>query len=206
MPRERRPYDTVKRAMDVGLSAVGLVITAPIQLATAGVVLTALGRPVFFRQPRPGKDGKVFDLVKFRTMRHPDLNHTTDAERLTSVGRFIRSASLDELPSLWNVIKGEMSLVGPRPLLLEYLPLYSPRQARRHEVQPGLTGLAQVSGRNLLSWEEKLELDVQYVDSRSLALDMRILWMTVARVLRREGIAAQGEATMSIFTGRSERS
>lgn len=202
MPRgERRRYDAVKRGLDVMVSAVGLVVSAPVQLVTAGVVLRAHGRPVLFRQPRPGRDGVVFELVKFRTMQHPDATHVTDADRLTSVGRFLRSTSLDELPTLWNVIKGDMSLVGPRPLLVEYLPRYSPDQARRHEVRPGVTGLAQVSGRNGLSWEDKFALDVEYVDNRSLRLDLVILFRTVRCVVRRQGISGDGEATMSVFMG-----
>ena len=172
MRAERWSYDVVKRGLDVTVSAVGLVLSAPVQLVTAGIVLATDGRPVLFRQARPGKDGVVFELVKFRTMRHPDANHVSDADRLTTVGRFLRSTSLDELPTLWNVLKGDMSLVGPRPLLVEYLPRYSPQQARRHEVRPGVTGLAQVSGRNGLSWEDKFALDVEYVDQRSLRLDI----------------------------------
>lgn len=203
MRRERRPYDAVKRIMDVGLSAVGLVVTAPVQLAVAAVVLAAHGRPVLFRQQRPGRDGVVFELLKFRSMAHPDATHTTDAERLTPVGRLIRSTSLDELPSLWNVLKGDMSLVGPRPLRTHYLPLYSPHQARRHEVRPGITGLAQVRGRNLLTWEERFEMDVEYVDKRSFGLDVHIFVQTVRAVVRRTGISAEGEATMSPFTGRA---
>ena len=193
--------DRVKRALDVAVSGVGLVVTAPIQAATAVMVLAAHGRPVLFRQARPGKDGQVFELVKFRTMRHPDATHVTDAERLTTVGRTLRATSLDELPTLWNVLRGDMSLVGPRPLLVEYLDRYTPEQARRHEVRPGITGLAQVSGRNGISWEEKLALDVEYVDSCSLLLDLQILVRTVTSVLRREGIAAEGQATMPVFTG-----
>ena len=156
---------------------------------------------MLFRQPRPGKDGEVFELVKFRTMRHPDDTHVTDQERLTRVGRVLRATSLDELPTLWNVLKGDMSLVGPRPLLVEYLPRYSPQQARRHEVRPGVTGLAQVNGRNCLDWDQRLALDVEYVDTRSLALDVQILLRTVTQVLRRAGISQPGEATMSKFTG-----
>ena len=199
--RRRRRYDVVKRGVDVVVSATGLVVSAPVQLVTAGVVLVAHGRPVLFRQPRPGRDGVVFELVKFRTMRHPDAAHVTDADRLTPVGRFLRSTSLDELPTLWNVLKGDMSLVGPRPRLVEYLPRYTAEQARRHEVRPGVTGLAQVSGRNGLSWEEKFALDVQYVDRRSLRLDLEILLRTVRSVLGRRGISGEGEATMSVFTG-----
>ncbi|AXG15425.1 sugar transferase [Intrasporangium calvum] len=187
--------------MDVVVSAVGLVVTAPIQLVVAGVVRVALGSPVLFRQQRPGKDGVIFELVKFRTMLHPDADHQTDAERLTPVGRFLRSTSLDELPTLWNVLKGDMSLVGPRPLLVEYLDRYSPEQARRHEVRPGITGLAQVSGRNALDWQEKLALDVQYVDERSFGVDLRILWRTLAAVFTRHGISADGQATMSEYMG-----
>ena len=201
MRTERRRYDVVKRGLDIAVSAVGLVVSAPVQLVTAGVVLRAHGRPVLFRQPRPGKDGVVFELAKFRTMRHPDATHVTDADRLTSVGLFLRSTSLDELPTLWNVLKGDMSLIGPRPLLVDYLPRYSPEQARRHEVRPGVTGLAQVSGRNALSWEAKFALDVEYVDRRSLRLDLEILLRTVRSVLGRRGISGEGEATMSVFMG-----
>lgn len=202
---EPRAYDRVKRVLDVMVCAVGLVVSTPVQLVVAGVVLVALGRPVLFRQPRPGKDGVIFELVKFRTMRHPDATHVTDADRLTSVGRFLRSTSLDELPTLWNVLKGDMSLIGPRPLLVEYLPRYSPQQARRHEVRPGVTGLAQVSGRNGLSWEDKFALDVEYVEQRSLVLDLSILGRTVRSVLRRQGINGEGEATMGVFMGSQPR-
>ena len=163
-----------------------------------------MGSPVLFRQTRPGRDGKPFEMIKFRTMRDAidtDGRPLPDAERLTKLGRFLRSSSLDELPELWNVLKGEMSLVGPRPLLMEYLPLYSPKQARRHEVRPGVTGWAQVNGRNAISWDEKFALDVWYVDNRSLWLDMKIIWLTIRKVIKREGISAAGEATMSKFTG-----
>lgn len=194
-------YDRVKRAIDVTAGAVGLVVSAPIQLVTAAAVWKTHGRPVLFRQPRPGKDGVVFELVKFRTMRHPDADHVTDAERLTPLGRFLRSTSLDELPTLWNVLRGDMSLVGPRPLLVQYLQRYSPEQARRHEVRPGITGLAQVSGRNAVDWETRFALDVEYVDNRSLALDLSILWRTITAVLRRSGIAEEGHVTMSEFMG-----
>jgi lipopolysaccharide/colanic/teichoic acid biosynthesis glycosyltransferase len=153
---------------------------------------------VLFRQVRPGLAGQPFELVKFRTMRS---GTGSDAERLTSLGRFLRSTSLDELPELWNVLRGDMSLVGPRPLLVEYLDLYSPRQARRHEVRPGITGLAQVAGRNLVGWDERFELDVEYVERRSLGLDLRILWRTAVAVVRREGVTAEGEATMPPFRG-----
>lgn len=203
MRRETRFYDRVKRILDIVISALGLALTAPIQLATGGVVLVALGRPVLFRQPRPGLNGDVFVLVKFRTMREPDPAHTTDAERLTRVGRLLRSTSLDELPTLWNVLKGDMSLVGPRPLLVSYLERYSRDQARRHEVRPGITGLAQVRGRNALSWDEKFSYDVQYVDRRSLRLDLQILAETIATVVRREGIDDASGATMTEFMGGS---
>lgn len=193
--------DTVKRVLDVSLSALALAATAPLQVIVAGVVLATQGRPVLFRQPRPGLDGEVFELRKFRTMRHPDATHRTDAERLSTVGRFLRSTSLDELPSLWNVLRGDMSLVGPRPLLVSYLDRYTPQQARRHEVRPGITGLAQVSGRNALSWEDRLALDVDYVERRSLGLDLSILWRTVIAVVGRQGISGEGEATMSEFVG-----
>lgn len=206
MRAERRRYDVVKRGLDVTVSAVGLVVTAPVQLVTAGVVLAAHGRPILFRQPRPGRDGVVFELVKFRTMRHPDATHVTDADRLTPMGRFLRSTSLDELPTLWNVLKGDMSLVGPRPLLVEYLPRYSAEQSRRHEVRPGVTGLAQVSGRNGVAWEDKFALDVAYIDRRSVQLDLAILAKTALSVLGRRGISGEGQATMSVFTGpRSEQ-
>lgn len=197
----RRSYDALKRAIDVAAAAVGLVITAPIQAAVAVAVLKVHGRPVLFRQQRPGKDGVIFELAKFRSMRHPDAEHQTDEERLTGLGRFLRATSLDELPSLWNVLKGDMSLVGPRPLLVEYLPRYTPEQARRHEVRPGITGLAQVSGRNGVAWEDKFALDVEYVDNRSLALDLSILLRTLTAVVKREGISADGHATTHVFQG-----
>lgn len=187
--------------MDVGLSAVGLIVTTPVQVGVAALVLVAHGRPVLFRQDRPGLNGAVFELVKFRTMRHADADHTTDQQRLTMLGRVLRSTSLDELPTLWNVLKGDMSLIGPRPLLVRYLPLYSKEQARRHEVRPGVSGLAQASGRNALSWEDKLRLDVEYVDNRSLMLDFRILLMTVQAVFTRDGISQEGHVTMPEFTG-----
>lgn len=201
----RRPYDPLKRGIDVVASALGLVITAPIQLATAALVLATMGRPVFFRQPRPGLDGKVFELVKFRTMLLPNATRQADAERLTKTGRFLRSTSLDELPTLWNVLKGEMSLVGPRPLLVEYMDRYTPEQSRRHEVRPGVTGLAQVRGRNNLGWEEKFALDVEYVDRRSMTLDVTILWLTVVKVLARDGISQAGHVTMTEFQGATRR-
>lgn len=201
MQHDRRGFDAVKRTFDIGASALGLIITAPVQAGVAAMVLARLGSPVLFRQERPGKDGKIFELVKFRTMLLPDENHITDEERLTAVGRFLRSTSLDELPTLWNVFKGDMSLIGPRPLLVSYLEHYSPEQSRRHEVRPGVTGLAQVRGRNAVSWEERFQFDVEYVENRSLALDLKILLQTVRSVIRREGINQEGQATMTPFVG-----
>lgn len=163
-----------------------------------------LGKPVFFRQLRPGMNGKPFEMIKFRTMTDAYSDEgrlLPDSERLTKFGQWLRSTSLDELPELWNVLKGDMSLVGPRPLLIEYLPLYNSEQARRHEVRPGVTGWAQVNGRNAISWEAKFELDVWYVNNRSLWLDIKILWLTIKKVLVRDGISADGEATMRKFTG-----
>lgn len=199
--RESRPYDATKRAIDITVAAIGLIVTAPLQLATAGAVLAAHGRPVFFRQPRPGQDGVVFEMVKFRSMLHPDKTRRSDAQRLTKVGRFLRATSLDELPSLWNVFRGDMSLVGPRPLLVQYLKRYTAEQSRRHEVRPGVTGLAQASGRNGVSWEDRLRLDVEYVDQRSFGLDVRILIQTLSVVLTGRGTSESGHATMSEFTG-----
>lgn len=194
----------MKRIVDTLLILLALPLLLPAMLLLTWQVRRKLGSPVFFRQARPGMNGKPFNMVKFRTMtdaRGSDGQLLPDAERLTAFGRFLRASSLDELPELWNVLKGDMSLVGPRPLLMEYLPLYSPEQARRHEARPGITGWAQVNGRNALSWEEKFKLDVWYVDHRSLWLDIKILWLTVRKVLVREGISAAGEATMSKFTG-----
>lgn len=197
----------IKRLFDIMVSASLLFLLAPVLLVTAVFVRRWLGAPVLFTQIRPGLYGQPFKMVKFRTMtdaRDATGNLLPDAERLTRFGRFLRSSSLDELPELFNVLKGEMSLVGPRPLLMEYLPLYSDTQRRRHEVRPGITGWAQVNGRNTVGWDERFRLDVWYVDHRSLWLDLRIMWMTVKKVLVREGISAKGEATMSKFTG-SER-
>jgi lipopolysaccharide/colanic/teichoic acid biosynthesis glycosyltransferase len=194
----------IKRLFDVLASAFVLVVLFPVIVVVAVLIHRKLGSPVFFRQPRPGLNGKPFEMVKFRTMLDATDKHGNplpDAERLTPFGQFLRSASLDELPELWNVLKGDMSLVGPRPLLMEYLPLYSAEQARRHEVRPGVTGWAQVNGRNTLSWEDKFKLDVWYVDNRSLWLDIKVLFLTVKKVLVRDGISAEGEATMSKFTG-----
>lgn len=194
----------MKRLLDFTAALLGLIaLTLPLCVLIL-LIRRKLGSPVFFRQIRPGLHGQPFEMVKFRTMtdaRGPDGALLPDAERLTPFGRFLRSTSLDELPELWNVLKGDMSLVGPRPLLMEYLPLYSPQQARRHAVRPGVTGWAQVNGRNAISWEEKFALDTWYVDHQSLLLDIRILWLTVKKVLVREGISAAGEATMGKFTG-----
>ena len=194
----------MKRLFDIVVSACALLMLALPMLVVIWMVRRKLGSPVFFTQVRPGMHGKPFKMVKFRSMtseRGTDGELLPDAVRLTPFGRFLRSTSLDELPELWNVLKGDMSLVGPRPLLMEYLPLYSPEQARRHEVRPGITGWAQVNGRNAISWEDKFKLDVWYVDHCSLWLDIKILWLTVKKVLVREGISAAGEATMGKFTG-----
>lgn len=193
-----------KRVLDVAGAAACLALGAPVITAAAAAVRLSMGAPVFFRQERPGLHGRPFRLFKFRTMtdeRGPDGKLLPDAQRLTAVGRFIRSTSLDELPQLLNVLKGEMSLVGPRPLLMQYLSRYDERQAKRHDMKPGITGLAQVRGRNSLSWEEKFEHDVQYVESWSLLLDARILLETVAQVVLRKGISAGGHATMPEFMG-----
>ncbi len=193
-----------KRLMDIVGATLGLVLFAPVMALVAVGVWLDLGRPILFRQVRTGLHGRPFVLVKFRTMREatgPDGQPLSDAERLTRFGRFLRATSLDELPTLWNVLKGEMSLVGPRPLLPEYLPLYTPEQARRHEVKPGITGWAQIHGRNALSWEERFRLDVWYVDHQSLWLDVKILLLTFWKVIKREGISAPGHATMEKFRG-----
>lgn len=194
----------MKRLFDLLASAFGLLILAVPLVVLAWLVRQKLGSPVLFSQVRPGLHGKPFRMVKFRTMtdaRDASGALLPDAQRLTSFGRFLRASSLDELPELWNVLKGDMSLVGPRPLLMQYLPLYSPEQARRHEARPGVTGWAQVNGRNAISWEDKFKLDVWYVDNQSLSLDIKILWLTVKKVLVRDGISSAGEATMSAFTG-----
>lgn len=194
----------MKRALDILGAAIGLIVFSPILIAISLMIRREMGSPVLFSQTRPGHNGKPFQMIKFRTMRDAidaDGRPLPDAERLTKLGQFLRASSLDELPELWNVLKGEMSLVGPRPLLMEYLPLYSPEQARRHEVRPGITGWAQVNGRNAISWDEKFALDVWYVDNQSLWLDLKIIWLTIRKVIKREGISAKGEATMSKFTG-----
>lgn len=196
-------YDPWKRLIDLVVGVVVLVVTLPAQGLIALVVHRKLGSPILFRQERPGKDEQVFELVKFRTMLAPDEKRglLTDEQRMTALGAFLRSTSLDELPTLWNVVKGDMSLVGPRPLLVRYLERYTPEQRRRHEVRPGVTGLAQVSGRNAITWEEKFEKDLEYVDTRSLQLDLRIVSRTLVGVLRREGISDQDSATMAEFHG-----
>lgn len=200
--RQRR-YDRIKRGLDLGIALPLLVLTLPVQAGVAAAVRWKHGSPVLFRQLRPGRDTAPFELLKFRTMRplRDGESIADDGLRLTPLGRFLRSSSLDELPSLVNVLRGDMSLVGPRPLLIEYLDRYSPRQARRHEVRPGVTGLAQISGRNAITWQDKLELDVQYVETRGLRLDVRILGATVSAVFRRSGVSAHGEATTTEFQG-----
>lgn len=192
----------IKRLFDIVVSATALVLLSPVMLVLAVCVRANLGSPLLFRQVRPGLEGKPFTMLKFRSMRdglRADGTVAPDDERLTRFGRVLRSTSLDELPELWNVLKGEMSLVGPRPLLMEYLARYTPEQARRHDVRPGITGWAQVNGRNAISWEEKFDLDVWYVDNRSFALDLRILILTVLKVIRRDGINAEGSATVEKF-------
>ena len=194
----------IKRVFDITAALVALLLLASLLALVAWQIRRKLGSPVLFRQIRPGLRGRPFEMVKFRTMRDVvDANGQPlpDDQRLTPFGSWLRSTSLDELPELWNVLKGEMSLVGPRPLLMEYLPLYTPEQARRHEVRPGVTGWAQINGRNALSWDEKFRLDVWYVDHQSLWLDLKILMLTVRKVFVREGISAAGEATMPRFTG-----
>ncbi|RZS85988.1 sugar transferase [Pigmentiphaga kullae] len=193
-----------KRVFDIVLAAIALLLLSPIILLLCIAVRLKLGSPIFFRQIRPGLHGKPFQMVKFRSMRDAvgfDGRPLPDEQRLTSFGRLLRSTSLDELPELWNVLRGDMSLVGPRPLLMEYLPLYDSYQSRRHETRPGVTGWAQINGRNALSWPEKFDLDVWYVDNHSLSLDLKILWVTMRKVLIREGISGEGQATMERFRG-----
>lgn len=197
----------VKRTLDILLSAMALLVLWPILLIVAVLVRCKLGSPVLFCQERPGKHEKIFKLYKFRTMtdqRDAEGNLLPDSVRLTNFGKFLRSTSLDELPELWNILKGDMSIVGPRPLLVKYLPLYNEAQKHRHDVRPGLTGWAQVNGRNALSWEDKFRLDVWYTENLCLALDAKIVLLTVKNVLRREGISGGGEVTMSEFTGSEE--
>jgi len=194
----------IKRTFDIVCSFLGLVVLSPVIAVVMWRINKKLGSPVFFKQQRPGLRGEFFEMVKFRTMLDAfdsSGNSLPDSERMTPFGSFLRSTSLDELPGLWNVLKGDMSLVGPRPLLVEYLPLYSEEQFRRHNVKPGITGWAQVNGRNTISWEQKFELDVWYIDNQSLLLDIKILLLTVKKVFIRDGISADGEVTMSKFEG-----
>jgi sugar transferase EpsL len=194
----------MKRCCDLVIAGITLVLLSPVLLLLAILVRSKLGAPVLFRQVRPGLHGKPFEMLKFRSMtsaRDASGNLLPDAQRLTPFGKLLRSTSLDELPELWNVLMGEMSLVGPRPLLMEYLPLYSAEQLRRHDVRPGVTGWAQVNGRNAISWQSKFALDVWYVENRSLRLDAKILWMTMVRVVRQDGVTAANSATIDKFTG-----
>ena len=194
----------MKRIFDLGVIILSAPLLLPVLFFVTVLVRLKLGDPVIFRQIRPGLNGKLFEMVKFRTMvdvRDAEWGLLPDEMRLTQFGKRLRSTSLDELPGLWNVLKGDMSLVGPRPLLVEYLPLYSAEQARRHNVRPGITGWAQVNGRNAISWEDKFKLDVWYVDNQSFWLDIKILWLTVIKVLKREGVSAEGEATVKYFKG-----
>ena len=196
-----------KRVFDVFLSVFLLVVLSPILIALYLTILFFLGRPVIFKQVRPGKDCKPFVMVKFRTMIDlfdDDGNLLPDSERMTPFGRFLRSTSLDELPELWNIVKGNMSFVGPRPLLMEYLSLYTEEQNLRHNVRPGVTGWAQINGRNAITWDERFDLDIWYVKNQSFFLDLKILFHTISKVIKREGISAQGEVTMSKFTGKSK--
>ena len=194
----------MKRLFDLVATLLFLPIIFLVCFLIAVFVRNKLGSPILFNQPRPGFNGNIFNMTKFRTMTDEldlDGNLLPDSVRLTKFGKFLRSTSLDELPELWNVLKGDMSLVGPRPLLVEYLPLYSKKQSRRHEVKPGITGWAQVNGRNAISWDKKFDLDVWYVDNQSIWLDIKILWLTVKKVIARDGVSAQGEATMTAFRG-----
>ena len=199
----------IKRLFDITAATAALVALSPVYAITAYKVNKNLGSPVLFRQTRPGLNGQPFEMIKFRTMKDAidsDGNTLPDSERLTDFGKALRNSSLDELPELWNVVKGEMSLVGPRPLLMEYMPLYSKAQSRRHNVRPGITGYAQVNGRNTIGWDKKFALDTWYVDNQSLWLDIKILLKTVKKVVIKDGISADGEATMSKFTGSQDQS
>lgn len=194
----------LKRLLDIIIASIALILLSPLYAFVAYKVKKNLGSPVLFRQVRPGLHGKPFEMIKFRTMKDAvdeQGNSLPDSERLTPFGQMLRSTSLDEMPELWNVIKGDMSIVGPRPLLMEYLPLYSPEQAKRHDVRPGMTGHAQVNGRNAIDWEEKFKLDTWYVENHSILLDFKIMFKTVHKVLAKDDISAEGEATMSKFTG-----
>ena len=199
----------IKRLFDILVSLIALVLLSPIWLFTAYLIAKNLGKPVLFRQKRPGKDGKIFEMVKFRSMldaTDEQGNPLPDEQRMTPFGAKLRSTSLDELPELWNVLKGDMSLVGPRPLLVDYLDRYSPEQARRHEVKPGITGHAQVNGRNAVSWDERFAMDVWYVDNQSLWLDIKILFQTVKTVVKKDGVTQEGHVTMEPFKGQSDDS
>lgn len=196
----------MKRTLDVTIAFGALILLSPIMIVVTILVRSKLGTPILFKQTRPGLNGKPFEMVKFRSMKDAvdaNGNLLPDDERMTPFGDKLRSSSLDELPGLWNVLKGDMSLVGPRPLLVQYLPLYNKEQARRHDVRPGITGWAQINGRNAISWEDKFALDVWYVDNRTFLLDMKILFLTVKKVFIKEGISAEGEATMPAFKGNS---
>lgn len=194
----------LKRLLDIIIASIALILLSPLYFYVAHKVKKNLGSPVLFRQVRPGLHGKPFEMIKFRSMKDAvdaQGNLLPDSERLTPFGKMLRSTSLDEMPELWNVIKGDMSIVGPRPLLMEYLPLYSPEQAKRHDVRPGMTGHAQVNGRNAIGWEEKFKLDTWYVENQSVWLDFKIMFKTVHKVLAKDDISAEGEATMTKFTG-----
>ena len=197
----------LKRVLDIAIASTALVLLSPVYALVAYKVKKNLGSPVLFRQVRPGLHGQPFEMIKFRTMKDAmdaQGNPLPDSERLTPFGKMLRATSLDEMPELWNVIKGDMSIVGPRPLLMEYLPLYNAEQAKRHNVRPGITGHAQVNGRNAISWEKKFELDTWYVEHQSLWLDFKIMLKTIQKVIAKDDISAEGEATMSKFTGSSE--
>ena len=198
----------LKRLLDITIASIALILLSPLYIFVAYKVKKNLGSPVLFRQVRPGLHGKPFEMIKFRTMKdavNEQGNPLPDSERLTPFGQMLRSTSLDEMPELWNVIKGDMSIVGPRPLLMEYLPLYSPEQAKRHDVRPGMTGHAQVNGRNAIGWEEKFKLDTWYVENQSTWLDFKIMFKTVHKVLAKEDISAEGDATMPKFTGNTKK-
>lgn len=201
-------YKYIKRILDIISSLLAIIILSPLLAVTAVLVKTKLGSPVFFKQERPGKDEKIFTLIKFRTMtdeRDENGELLPDEVRLTKFGKFLRSTSIDELPELFNIIKGDMSVIGPRPLLVEYIPRYNEHQHRRHEVRPGLSGWAQVNGRNTVSWEDKFDMDVHYVDNYSFAMDVKILFMTVLNVIKKEGISSETSATMEVFMGTPEK-
>jgi len=196
-----------KRLMDIVGSLIGLALSSPLIIVVAIVIYFTMGRPIFFKQIRPGLRGTPFLIYKFRTMldlRDENGNLLPDEKRLTKIGKFLRNTSLDELPELWNVLKGDMSLVGPRPLLMEYLGRYTPEQARRHNVKPGITGWAQINGRNAISWDEKFKLDLWYVDNWNIFLDLKIIFITLIKVIKREGVSAEGHATMPEFKGNKQ--